>query len=104
MFRFGKHYDLAAALLLMIMLASYGCSERITPPGSEGIDLSIRMSIMAPGQATQVSRYVLTVTGPGILEPITADLDFSDGYLTAGVVVPAPPGLTAIVRLTGTGA
>lgn len=90
MFRFRKDYDLAAALLLMMMLASYGCSERITPP-NEGIDLSIRMSIMAPGQATQVSRYLLTITGPGILEPITADLDFSDGYLTAGVVVPAGP-------------
>lgn len=91
MFRFGKHYDLAAALLLVMTLASYGCSERITPPGSEGIDLSIRMSILAPGQATQVSRYLLTVTGPGILEPITADMDFSDGYLSVGIVVPAGP-------------
>lgn len=90
MFRFRKRYDLAAALLLMMTLASYGCSERITPP-NEGIDLSIRMSIMAPGQASQVSRYVLTITGPGILEPITADLAFSGGYLTAGVMVPAGP-------------
>jgi len=94
MFRFGKHYDLAAALLLLMTIALQACSEKIEAPGLQTIDVAIRASIGAPGQTTQVSTYVLTVSGPGILEPIVSELFFSNGYLTCSLVVPAGPSRT----------
>ncbi len=99
MFRFGKRNNLSAALLLLMTTAFQACSEKIEAPELRTIDVAIQASIGAPGQATQVSRYVLTVSGPGILEPIVAELYYSNGFLTCSIVVPAGP--SRLFRIEG---
>jgi hypothetical protein len=90
MFGSGKSRIVAAALLFVIA-AAVSCSEKIASVEERSIDLEIWTSLEGSGQAAQASRFILTVTGPGILEPIIAELALSNGLLTGSVVVSAGP-------------
>jgi len=91
MIGFGTSRRLAAIALLLALAVASSCSEKITSAGEQRIDLEIWTSLAASGQAAQASRFVLTVTGPGIMEPVVAELDLAGGLLTGSVVVPAGP-------------
>lgn len=90
MFVSGKSRVAAAALLFLIAIAA-SCSEKITSAGEQTIDLRIQMSPGTSGQVSQASSFTLTVTGPGIIAPIVADLALAGGTLVGSVVVPAGP-------------
>ncbi len=91
MFGFGTSRSVAAIALFLMMAVASSCSEKITSAEEQRIDLEIWTSLATSGQVTQASRFVLTVTGPGIMEPIVAELALSGGLLTGSVVVPAGP-------------
>jgi hypothetical protein len=90
MFGFGRS-RIAALALLFTIAAAVSCSEKITSVEERKIDLEIWTSLDGSGQAAQASKFILTITGPGIMEPIVAELALSNGLLTGSVVVPAGP-------------
>jgi len=91
MFRIGASRDLMLLPLLFMMAISSACSEKISSVTEQGPTVQIRTSLGMPGQVIQASRFVLTVTGPGIIQPIVSQLEYSNGFLTGSVVVPAGP-------------
>jgi hypothetical protein len=91
MLGFGSHKKSALLLILVTLTLSSACSEKITSPAEQGSAVSIRLSVGALGGTTQASRFILTVTGPGIMEPLVSELAYADGFLTGRVVVPAGP-------------
>lgn len=91
MFGFGTSRTLAAIVLLFAIMAASSCSEKIASVEEQRIDLEIWTSLEASGQTAQASRFMLAVTGPGIMEPIVVELTLSDGLLTGSIVVPAGP-------------
>ncbi len=91
MIGFGTSRRLAAIALLLALAVASSCSEKITSADEQRIDLEIWTSLAGSGEAAQASRFVLTVTGPGIMEPIVAELAPAGGLLTGSVVVPAGP-------------
>lgn len=91
MFASGISRSLAALALCFAIVAAPSCSDRITSAGDQRIDIRIQASPGTSWNATQASSFVLTVTGPGIIAPIVADLALSGGTLVGNVVVPAGP-------------
>jgi hypothetical protein len=91
MFGLGRYRNRAALALLFAIMTASSCSEKITSAGEQTVDLEIRAPLAASGQAAQAAKYVLTVTGPGIMEPIVTALALSNGLLTGSIVVPAGP-------------
>ncbi len=91
MFASGTFRGFAALALLCAILTVSSCSDKITSADELSIDVRIHA---APGTSwgnAQASSFTLTVTGPGIIAPIVADLALSGGTLVASVVVPAGP-------------
>jgi hypothetical protein len=91
MFGFGKSRTVAALALLFVIAVAASCSEKITSVADQKMDVEIRTSIETSGRAAQALRFTLTVTGPGILDPIVAKLTLSDGLLVGSISVPAGP-------------
>ena len=91
MHRFGPQNSLLAVLVGLALTALAGCSEKIVSPLGQGTAVRIHMSIGGSGETAQASRFVLTVTGPGMIEPVVSELVYEGGFLTGRVVVPAGP-------------
>jgi len=77
--------------LLFMLAVSSACSERITSAAEQETAVQLRVPFDAAGPTIQASRFVLTVTGPGIEAPIVSELAYEGGLLTGSVVVPAGP-------------
>ncbi len=91
MFASGISRRLAAFALCIAIAAVSSCSDAITSAGEQKIDVRIQASPGTSWQTSQASAFTLTVTGPGIIAPIVADLALEGGTLVASVVVPAGP-------------
>nr|MBN2276502.1 hypothetical protein [candidate division Zixibacteria bacterium] len=78
-------------IIMAVLLAILpGCSEKVV--NSDFLDQgTIRISASLDGiaYAGQVSYGSITVTGPGIIEPIVSELIVENGYLVGEVIVPA---------------
>jgi hypothetical protein len=91
----------SAIYILLIILALFACcSEKITYPTGEESELSITVSPGASVNLGQVSRFTLTITGPGIIEPIKTSLVFQNGVLitTEPVRVQAGPDRVFLIQ------
>jgi hypothetical protein len=91
MFASGISRSLAALALLCAILAASSCSDKVTSADELSIDVRITAAPGTSWAASQASAFVLTVTGPGIIAPIVADLALSGGTLVGSVMVPAGP-------------
>ena len=90
MIRRNKPLSLTIILLLFTSLAFFSCSEKITSAGEQEIDLRIDFSNGNLDSAIATT-FILTITGPGIADPIKETLVYSNGFLTGTVKVPAGP-------------
>ncbi|MBD3179839.1 MAG: hypothetical protein GF417_09685 [Candidatus Latescibacteria bacterium] len=85
------HKRVSVLSLLLLLIISLGCSERITE--TSGGEAQLRISASGGGaiSLSGISTFTLTVTGPGIIEAIRTSLFYENGLLTGTVVVPAGP-------------
>ncbi len=98
MLRQGKYRDTTVILLLLLLAITTACSEKITSAGDQEIELQIQSSVGAWMDVTQASTFTLTVTGNGIITPLTAELVYHNGFLIGNIKVPAGPGRLFVIR------
>lgn len=98
MLRQGKYNNMTVILLLLLLAITTACSEKITSAGDQGIELQIQSSVGAWMDVTQASTFFLTVTGKGIIKPLTTELFYHDGFLDGEIKVPAGPGRLFVIR------
>ncbi|MBN2070975.1 MAG: hypothetical protein JW814_05910, partial [Candidatus Krumholzibacteriota bacterium] len=78
-------------LLLVAALAFSSCSEKITS-SAPAQEIALRIDLAGSNlDGTVAATFLVTVTGPGIAEPIEQQLYYLNGYLGGEVVVPAGP-------------
>jgi len=84
-------YKISVIMFLAVLIAFAGCSERVTE--TSGGSAELRISAAAGGSVDMglVSLFKLTVTGPGIIDPIQTSLVYDSGMLAGTVLVPAGP-------------
>ncbi|MFO7914561.1 MAG: LamG-like jellyroll fold domain-containing protein [Candidatus Krumholzibacteriales bacterium] len=87
-----RYREIIAALSIMVVLAlCAGCSERITETTGGEAELRISAAGGAGAELSRASSFTLTITGPGIINPIKTDLIYENGLLIGTVTVPAGP-------------
>ena len=79
-------------LILFCVLIFSSCSEKITSADRGGTRLQIDLSPAQQADLLSASNFRLTVTGPGIVDPIVESLILENGRLVGEVRVPAGPG------------
>lgn len=90
----------AVYILLAILAIFAGCSEKITYPAGEESEFSIAVSPGASANLSQASRFTLTITGPGIINPVKVAMVLQNGVLitTEPVIVQAGPDRVFLIQ------
>ena len=84
--------------IIAILALCAGCSEEITEVSGGEAELRISATGGAGGELSGASTFTLTVTGPGIVNPIRTDLIYENGMLIGTVMVPAGPRRTFLIE------
>ncbi|MCD6380427.1 hypothetical protein J7M07_08305 [bacterium] len=91
-------YKYSILILLFAFAVSTGCSERITDTTEQKSELIVSISPGASDDLSQEYTFILTITGPGIVQPIKTSLLFENGLLTGTILVPAGPDRIFIIE------